>query len=88
MRVLYSRLMGLRLFFGKFNTSLIFKPINYFSVVHLVTTAFALVFLSARNIQRQEGYRTSTFYAGVETIIIEAVLIVGCLVDNKHGHAD
>lgn len=64
-RIIYSRLMGLRLFFGKFNTSLIFKPLNYFTAAHFLTCGVALVFLSVRNIMGEGGYKTSTFYSSL-----------------------
>ena len=64
-RVIYSRLMGLPLFFGKFNTSLIFKPLNYFTIAYLFTCGFSLLFLSVRNIIAQEGYRTSVLYSSI-----------------------
>jgi hypothetical protein len=65
MRLIYSRLMGLNLFFGKFNTALIFKPLNVFTVAHFCTCGASLIFLSARNIVAQEGYKTSTYYTSV-----------------------
>ena len=69
-RILYSRLMGLHLFFGKFNTALIFKPLNYFTIAYFCTCGATLIFLSIRNIIAQEGYRTSTFYSSLESIIL------------------
>ncbi len=87
-RLIYSRLMGLRLFFGKFNTSLIFKPLNFFTIASFCTCSFALVFLSVRNIVAQDGYKTSTFYSSVESILIEALLLICCVIDNKKGYDD
>lgn len=87
-RIIYSRLMGLRLFFGKFNTSLIFKPLNYFTASHFLTSGVALVILSFRNIMAQHGYKTSMYYSSIETIVLELILLVCCLVDNKRGYDD
>ena len=80
--------MGLRLFFGKFNTALIFKPLNFFTIAHFCTCGAALVFLSVRNILAQEGYKTSTFYSSVESIVLEGILLIACIIDNKKGYDD
>jgi hypothetical protein len=80
--------MGLRLFFGKFNTSLIFKPLNYFTLTYFLTAGAALVALSVRSILLQEGYHTSAFYSSIESIIVEAVLFLICIIDNKKGYDD
>jgi len=80
--------MGLRLFFGKFNTALIFKPLNYFTVAHFLTCSSALIALSIRNIVAQDCYRTSTFYSSVESIILEILLLGACILDNKKGYDD
>jgi hypothetical protein len=64
MRMIYSRLLGLELFFGRFNTALIFKPINYFTIAYLVP-AICLLVMSANNIILQDGYRTSIFYSSI-----------------------
>jgi hypothetical protein len=84
-RIIYSRL---RMFFGKFNTSLIFKPLNYFTAAHFFTSGFALVFLSVRNVIAQNGYKTSIFYSSLESIILEFVLLICCVIDNKKGYDD
>lgn len=57
--------MGLKLFFGKFNTSLIFKPLNYFTITYFLTAGAALVALSVRSINLQNGYRTSAYYSSI-----------------------
>jgi hypothetical protein len=80
--------MGLQLFFGKFNTALIFKPLNYFTLAHLLTCSTPLIILSTRNIMAQDGYKTSIFYSSVESIILEGLLLVTCVLDNKKGYDD
>jgi hypothetical protein len=64
-RIIYSRLLGLRLFFGKFNTALVFKPLNYFTLTYFLTAGAALVALSVRTILLQDGYHTSAFYSSI-----------------------
>ena len=64
-RIIYSRLLGLHIFFGKFNTSLIFKPLNYFTIAYFITSGVSLIILSIRNIINQDGYQTSTFFSSI-----------------------
>jgi hypothetical protein len=85
-RVLYSRLLGLRLFFGKFNTSLIFRPINRFSIAHFCTSGAALVALSVRTLLLQEGYQTSAYFSSLESLVMEGVLLIACIVDSCKGY--
>ena len=87
-RIIYSRLLGLPIFFGKFNTSLIFKPLNYFTLTYFLTTGGGLIALSVLSILHQDGYKTSAYFSSIETIIIELVLVISCLVDNKSGYDD
>lgn len=64
MRVIYCRFLGLEIFFGRFNTSLIFKPINYFSIAYIVPGG-GLIVMAIFDIIMQDGYRTSIFYSSI-----------------------
>lgn len=80
MRIIYCRLLGLELFFGRFNTSLIFKPMNIFSLAYIVP-AGCLIVVAIFNILMQGGYRTSIFYSSIEVILIESVLLITCIIE-------
>lgn len=80
--------MGLPLFFGKFNTALIFKPLNYFTLAYFLTSGASMIFLSVQNIIAQDGYHTSVYYSSIESIILEALLVITCIADNKKGYDD
>lgn len=68
-RILYGRLLGLELFFGRFNTALIFKPLNFFSLAYIVPGG-GLIVMAVSDIIMQDGYKTSIFYSSIEVILI------------------
>jgi hypothetical protein len=80
--------MGLKIFFGKFSSGLIFKPINYFSIALTLTYSAPLVVMCLDVIQLQEGYMTKVYYSAVETIVMEGVMVLAWVVDWRRGEAD
>lgn len=77
-RIIYSRLLGLEIFFGRFNTVLIFKPLNYFSLAYLIPSG-CLIAMAVNNIIMQNGYKTTIYYSSIEVIVIEVLLLIGCM---------
>lgn len=57
--------MGLKMFFGKFSSGLIFKPINFFSLALTFIYAGPLVIICVYNIQLQNGYKTKIYYSAI-----------------------
>lgn len=80
MRIIYCRFLGLEIFFGRFNTALIFKPLNFFSLAYVVPGG-GLIVMAVFDIVMQSGYRTSIFYSSIEVIMIEAVSFIACIVE-------
>lgn len=80
MRIIYCRFLGLEIFFGRFNTSLIFKPLNFFSLAYVVPGG-GLIVMAVFDIIMQTGYRTSIFYSSIEVILMEAVTFMACIVE-------
>lgn len=78
MRIIYCRLLGLQLFFGRFNTALIFKPLNFFSLAYIVPGG-GLVVMAIFNIIMQDGYKTSIYYSSIEVILIQILILVSCI---------
>lgn len=76
--MIYSRLLGLELFYGRFNTSLIFKPLNFFSLAYIIPGG-CLIVMAINNIRMQDGYRTSIFYSSIEVILMEICIAIGCI---------
>ena len=62
MRLIYGKLLGIEIFFGRFNTALIFKPMNFFSLAYVVPGG-CLIVMAVFNIIMQDGYRTTIFYS-------------------------
>lgn len=78
MRIIYCRLLGLQIFFGRFNTSLIFKPLNFFSLAYIVPGG-GLIVMAVFNIIIQGIYRTSLYYSSIQVIIIQILIFSCCL---------
>lgn len=79
MRIIYSRFLGLQLFFGRFNTSLIFKPLNFFSLAYIVPGG-CLILMAIFDITVQNGYRTSIFYSSIQVILMQIFIFIACFV--------
>ena len=69
-RLLYSRLLGLEIFFARFSSPLILKPISYLTIAYFFVTSLSLIALSALSILRQNVVHTSLFYSSVEIICL------------------
>lgn len=73
----------MKVFFGKFTSGLIFKPINYFSLAYFIIFTIPFVALCIININSQKGYKTRIYYSSLESIIIEFLLMLFILIDWK-----
>ena len=80
MRLIYSRLLGLELFYGRFNSSIIFKPLNFFSLAYIIPGG-CLIVMAINNIRMQGEYRTSIFYSSIEVILMEIIIGIGCILE-------
>lgn len=82
-RFLYSRLLGLEIFFARFSSPLMLKPMSYLTYGYAVVASGSLIALAVRSIVGQYAVHTSVFWACVEIIFIELVMFVACVIDDQ-----
>lgn len=82
-RFLYSRLLGLEIFFARFSSPLILKPMNYLTFAYAVVTSGSVIALAVISLLGQNAVHTSLFWACVEIMFIEVLLFLACLIDDR-----
>lgn len=80
--------MGLKIFFGKFSSGVIFKPMNYFSLLETFLYVMPMIVVCILVIYEQKGYRTKVFYSSVETIVVEILWVVSWVIGWRRGEND
>lgn len=69
-RILYSRLLGLHMFFARFGSPQILKPMKYLNISYFIVTSGCLIAMAAISLFRQHTVKTSLFYSSIEIITL------------------
>jgi hypothetical protein len=62
---------------------LIFKPIGYLTIAYALVTSSSLIALAIISLINQNQVRTSLFYASIEILFMEVLLLVVCIIDDR-----
>lgn len=81
-RFLYSRLLGLEVFFARFSSPLMLKPLSYLNYAYAIVTSGSLITLAIISIIRQHEVHTVLFWASVEIMFMELILFLVCVIDD------
>jgi hypothetical protein len=82
-RFIYSRLLGIQLFYARFSNNLILKSLKYLNFIYFLIVGGLLIALASWSIYIQHLVKTSFFYSSVEIIIIESLIFIMCILDDR-----